>query len=403
MIITLHPDPALPGGAMALPPPLSGAAELHLRLGSRTTLARVVASGLQATAQLAPDLWEALAIPYEGMRLRAERRAPDLLELTPSVGVLCPGGMTGPFLHVPSPFAALAGEPGLFGLGFERGIDWESGRMNGYIPDNRSASPTSLVAARFPIPRVLWLMPGVCAKVRRQLRSAANLIAFNAISSLDPWRCHTLLAESPVLSPHLPESRRLRSAVDLAALLVRHPAVLVLTRGRRPLLVVQTEDGICVSGESCASLAAAGDRLGELTQNRPMVVQPRLRLALRLRCLTVQGKTGWRLLFHAVYGTRRGTLTALVRQLAIPRREARRLLRRIEHLCRTAARLLGEALHPLGILGIDIGLGPGAEGLWILSVTPRPRWPTAPTIRMRIMESQIAYGLLLAQAERLPE
>lgn len=126
--VRLIRDPALPAGGVALPPSARLPALRRLRLGCTASATRVTVAGSAGELRLAPDVWQGLGIPYEGLRLLLRQTGPGEVELGPTFGALYTGRkgrLSAAELQrrMHAYFGHKKHVPGLFALGFDRSTD----------------------------------------------------------------------------------------------------------------------------------------------------------------------------------------------------------------------------------------------------------------------------------------
>ncbi|MFZ5814427.1 MAG: YheC/YheD family protein [Bacillota bacterium] len=430
--IRLHQNEDLPRGWVRLPEGTPGKA-VRLRLGCAEVRASQGEPAPAGELQLARDLWEALSVPYPGLRLRLRRSPPDQVELGPAVGVIYPGRGRLPerewVERARLYFGHRIGEPGLLGLGFDETIDWEGRRLLGYVIDNRPGRAGEVVKAWFPIPAAVRLTWSIRREVIGGLRELTGNRAFNWIRSIGKWQFYSLLSAVEELKEHLPETRRLQSAADLAAMLARHEVVFVKQthgiKGRRAAQVRRTTGGfrLChiqdgVHRErSIPRLEELVVALRQVTGAGRCVVQRGILTAgpegrpLHFRIVTVRrAEGGWRVaVATACVARKSGTvftnlanggadeepLASLERHYGMSPEEARRSLERMEQLCLIASSALTEAFDPLGMLGFDVLVEQGSHRIWLLEANAVPGWGYPPEIQADLARSQTDLALAL--------
>jgi hypothetical protein len=431
MEVKVKRDPRLPAGSVGLPGGELGEG-MRLRFGCVEVEGRPLRAA-RGELRLAPDLWERLAVPYEEIRLSLRRAEPQLWELGPSLAVLYAGSASLPRREVEERadyyYGHLAGRPGLFAFGFDEAIDWARGTMNGYVVDNRPGRAGAVRPATFPIPAAVRLTWSIARSVIDQLRTCTGDRTFNWVRSLSKWRFFQLMHEEPDLRPFLPETRRARGDVALAAMLAKHREVFVkhvhgikgAGSARVSLLpsglaVTHVDHGRLVEVELPDLAAVKGHLDGVIGSNLRIVQQAipikgRQGRSLHVRVMTVQRPDGeWyvpiataivatdpaMIFTNVAHGGRdEDLLESLMIHHGMSQQEAEACQNQMLALALAVSRKLGRALHPLGLLGIDIAVDADSHRLWLFEANSVPGWGYDLAVEMEIARSQVDYGLSL--------
>lgn len=429
--VTVSPDPALPPGTAVLPYPEQ---PNRLRLGTAMVQPATVEHGDPGQIRLSPDLWQQLRVPYADIRLQA--RLDDTggeLELGPVVAALYmgkPQHYTQPWRERVADlyYAPFSRGPGLYALAFDEAVDWENGTMRGAVVDNRPRSGGSVIEAVFPIPAALRLAWRIRKEVIDELRERTGNRVLNWIRSIGKWQFWRILSADQGLKEHLPDTRLLRSAADVSAMLTRYGTVFLKhvhgTLGRRSMRARLLDDGLEVSYLDRTKrvqrrLPPDGiDQLMELTrqvlgEGRSIVQQGidangRAQRPLHFRVLLVREPDGsWRCaaltahvaympnMVYTNYGITSGAQNSLQRHYGMGPDQAAACTAEMVSLCCQGAGLLAAELDPLGILGFDVLVEGGTGRLWLLEANAVPAWEYSGTVTRDIATSQIAYALSL--------
>lgn len=421
----------LPAGQVRLPGGAPGESVI-LRLGS----ARV--EGVQAEpapmgeVHLAVDLFEALAVPYDAMPLAVQMSTPGEVEFGPAVAVLYPGRATlsqrQALGRAALYYGHLQGEPGLFALGFDEEIDWDRSRIFGYVLDHRPDQEERLVRTWFPIPAAVRLTWSIRRPAIDGLRERTANRTFNWVRSIGKWQFHTLLSADEALRPHLPETRLMQGAPDLAAMLIRHGVVFVKhvhgIKGRQAAQVSRLDDGfeLCHAGDRAQvrrtfpSLDALMEALRQVTGPGRCVVQRRIAItglegrAMHFRLVTVRRpEGGWRLAVgtacvaqeEAIFtnlahgAVDEGMAESLERHHGMDPEAAHRCVDEMVALTLRASATLEPSFHPIGILGFDLLVESGSHKIWLLEANAVPGWGYPLETELALARSQSDLALAL--------
>lgn len=433
MEVQLLPDRGLSPGSAALPPDLA-AGPLSLTLGSVTvSLQPAPVLAPAGELHLAPDLWDRLSVPYCGLRMTLRRDGGGGYELGPAVGILYsgpPDQVSRRWVEESAQlyFGHLVGQGGLFAIGFDEVIDWERGRMDGYVVKWSRKGPT-LLRSHFPIPAVVRLTWAIQRQAIARLREITRNRTFNWLRSLGKWQCHTLLSEDPVLRHHLPETRLYRSPADLAVMLVRHGSVFVKhvhsIKGRQVTQLMKTESGWRVryvdrgvpTERTGTVLADLLPILREVLGPGRWVVQAAIPTAgvsgRSLHVRVVVGRAeggGWRCFQTVAHvapderlvitnmangAVEMETEKALVRHYGMTAEQARQCRKEMVAISLLAADALELAFSPLGLIGFDFVAEPGTERVWFIEANTVPGPVGKPRLERAISRGQTDFALLL--------
>jgi hypothetical protein len=433
MELSLESTAELKAGCVSLP---EGAPSgpILIRFGCIEVEARQAGPASAGQMLLACDLWERLALPYEGIRLSLRWIDPSTLELGPSIVVLYAGAKAIERAEARERadlyYGPLTGQPGLYGFGFDEAIDWERSRMRGQILDNRPGEEGRLVTAWFAIPSVVRLAWSIRRSVIDQLRVVTANRTFNWVRSLSKGRFHKLLSTDPTLAEHLPETRSLRQSVDLALMLSKHKTVFVKDvhgiKGKGSICVrllpesfsVRYLDGDGLVERELPDLRAVEGCIQEVIESKFKIVQQAIQIkgrsghSMHFRVVTTrQPGGGWAapvamasvatdpsMIFttQANGAEDHPLVPALMAHHGMTQGEAQRSAAEgIELSLRTAERLSHE-LDPLGILGIDLVVDAESHRLWILEANTVPGFGYQdPAVDQALLRSQVDYGLSL--------
>lgn len=434
MEVQLFPDHGLKAGSAALPPDLAAGSLSALTLGSITVrLEPAPVSAPAGELHLAPDVWDRLSVPYDGLRLTLRADGGGRFELGPSVGILysgLPGRAPRGWVEKSAQlhFGHLDGQGGLFGIGFDQAIDWERGQIDGYVL-KWSRKGLVLLRSRFPIPAAVRLTWAIDRTVIARLREKTGNRTFNWIRSLGKWQSHTLLSEDPVLRRHLPETRLYRSSADLMAMLVRHGSLFVKhvhsIKGKRVAQLMKAEAGWRLR---FVDQGLPTERTGRLLKDllpvlRDLlgpgrwVVQAAIPTAgesgrsLHVRVVADRGKGGvWRCLRTVAHvapderlvitnianGARKmDAEEALVQHYGETAEQARQCCRQMMALSLRAAEVLERAFSPLGLLGFDLAVEPGTGRVWLIEPNTVPAYEPDPWLERAIPRGQTDFALQL--------
>lgn len=408
---------------------------MTLSMGGNQATVRPVRDSEPGQIRLASDVWKALAVPYEGLRMHLRQVDAAALQLGPVVAVLYAGqedslSERAVTARADYHFGHVRTEPGLWAMGFAKSIDWRHSVMYGYVVDNRPNPAEPVLPARFPMPDAVRLTWSIPRDVITQLRERTGNRTFNWNRNLGKWEFHTRMTGVRKLAQYLPDTRLFRNQVDLAAMLARYDTIFVKyvfgIKGRGSVRIDRSPEGLIarhmVGTEQVESTAATLTELmpqvRQVVGRARSVVQQGLDLtgqegrALDFRVVTVRTETGgWRcpvvtakvapderLVFTNVANgaTEEEALMTLQTHHGMSRREARRCLRRMIALCIRAARVLQEPLHPLGILGFDVVVEPGTGRLWLLEANTVPGFGYSPELDAELARSQVDYARFLA-------
>jgi hypothetical protein len=430
--LSLHLAGDLAPGTAACPDLGQGA--LTLRIGTKRMLVQLEGEAPAGQLHLARDLWDSFSLPYQGIRLRTRWTAAGEAELGPSVLILYGAGsasaaemMERAVLY----FGHLAECPGLFGLGWQREIDWESGTIEGWVVDNRSGAGLA-VQSRMPIPAVVRLTWSHGAGVIARLVALTGGLTFNANRNLSKWQFYDWLSGEAELRDHLPETVRYRGRADLAAMLVRHGTVYAKSiysiRGTGVARIRSVAGSFEVSHiesrrqvtEAAADIAELEAILGRLHSKETVILQEGVPIiglqgrALDFRIITVRDRAGgWQVPFTAgkVASNHELVITnvangayededveaVLTVHCGLAGAAARSCLEAMADLCVRASTALAARMDPVGIFGYDVAVEPGTGRLWLLEANTVPGWKgySATTVR-RLARSQADYALFLS-------
>jgi hypothetical protein len=433
--LTLRQDPVLLPGTAAMAADvartLACGGSCALRLGCTTVSATVYRRAPAGELRLARDLWERLGVPLRSMDLAVRRNDNGELELGPSVAVLYPGrsdqlssGAVADSARFY--FGHTRSVPGLFAIAGDESIDWERGTIDGFVVGQRLRRPTR---ATFPIPAVVRLTWAIRTGVIAHLRERTSNRTFNWVRSIGKWEQHTLLRTVPEVAPHLPETRLLRNAADILAMVAAHGTVFVKhvhgIQGRRNARVRLRDDGLEVShmdrGHPVEHLVPPGDLNAPVRSavgEGRCIVQQGIPLqglegrALHFRVVTVRRPDGgWRcpvvtasvapdkqsLFTNAAHGaTDEDPVDSLRRHFGMRETDAAACITRMTDLCLAGAPALAERFDPLGILGWDVAVEAGTHRLWLLEANAVPGWGYPDSVERDLARSQIDYALALS-------
>ncbi len=439
-LVSLYRSATLEPGHLRLPG--TGAKTEHsLRFGSVEVMSTCAGKAPPGEAHLAADLWDRLAIPYDGIRLTLRQAAPDQLELGPAVAVLYPGRERVPLREMCDRavlyYGHLCSAPGLLAFGFDEEIDWERRRARGWVLDNRPGREGELLRSWYPIPAAVRLTWSIRRDVIDHLREITANRTFNWVRSIGKWQFHTLLSDHETLRHHLPETRLLSGPPDLAAMLIRHESLFVKhvhgVKGQRAARIRRTASGfeLChvAEGEQhCLlfpTLQEMWPVLRQVTGEGRCVVQQGIAITgrqgapLHFRILPVRGPGGrWRLLVAtACVSQTKGAvftnlangaldqpvLESLETHCGMRSDEAHRCMDEMVSLCLTAAEVLESAFHPLGLLGFDVLVEAETRRIWLLEANAVPGWGYPEETETELARSQTDLALALAGFARSEE
>lgn len=434
MALALFPEPNLPPASAQLPGDLlispNPSAPARIRLGCVESQARVDGGGPPGQILMAPDLLRSLCVPFAGLRFRARDTEDGGFELGPAVGILYAGTPDSISLAEAEARADLyfghLTPVGLQALCFDRAIDFSRNVAHGYLvrPAEQGGGVTE---AEFPIPAAVRLAWSIRREVIDSLRRVTGNRTFNWVRNLGKWQLYNVLADDSRFRPHLPETRLLRSEIDLAALLVRYPSVFV-----KHVHSVQGSGvaRVCPDGMGFSVTRVRNER--SQTQNFPdlpavyrfldMALDPGRRIvqrglnlkgregrSLHFRVLTVRERSGgWRvphmvaqvasdqeLLITNLHNgaVNLSAASALEDHIGLTAGKSRQVIGEMERICLEATQLLAERLAPLGILGFDLGLESGSDHPWLLEANTVPGWRYPPEVRWALARSQTDYAL----------
>lgn len=431
--MTLLLDPALPPGTVVLPyeePPD------RLRLGTATVRPDSVQQGEPGQVRLARDLWQKLSVPYEAIRLLARPGGAGELELGPAVGVLYAGkpksyGQRWLTDAADFSYGPFSGAPGLYAFAFDEAVDWEQGTMHGVVIDNRPDARRSTVEATFPIPAALRLAWSIRKEAIEALKERTGNRAFNWVRSIGKWQFHTTLSADGELREHLPETRLLRSAVDVSAMLTRHGTVFLKhvhgIKGHRSMRVRLLED--CMEARyldghrqierrlPLTGLHELMDLVRQVLGQGRCIVQQGIAItgregrALHFRVLLMREPTGsWRCAAltadvaaseGSVFtnlscgSTESDALVSLEQHYGMAPDHAAAIAADMVSLCCRGAALLQEQFDPLGILGFDVVVDAPTGQLRLLEANAVPGWGYPEPVERDLASGLIAYALSL--------
>jgi glutathione synthase/RimK-type ligase-like ATP-grasp enzyme len=433
MDLVLQRADSLPRGSVQLPAGFSSEPVRTVRFGCLTARVTADAAAPDGVVRLAPDLWAKLFVPYDGMLVAVQARAPGEVEFGPTVAVLYNGGCRSLSRAEAQERLDLyyghLGQPnGLLALGFEDAMDWDTGTMEGYLWD-RSAGRPRLLRTRFPIPAVVRLTWAIGRDTIRHLRECTGERTFNWVRNIGKWQFHTLMSRADGLAEYLPDTRLFRGHVDLLAMLVRHGTVFVKhvfsIKGRGVARVRQTRQGFqvrhmagdTVKDESFDRLSDLVPYLRKVVGAGRVIVQQGLPLAgrdgraMHFRVLVQRDRAGrWRAshVFANVAPDERLVFTnvangaseeeptqALQYHHGMSTREAADCCDRMRSLCLRAAEVLAVPFHPLGLLGFDVGVDADTGRLWLLEANSVPGWGYSAAVDTDLARSQADYALYL--------
>lgn len=436
MEVAVRLNRRLAHGTVALPEGVPGVS--RLRLGSLLAPVTSLATTATDRLELAADLWEQLSLPYQAIRLDLRTGADGEAELGPAVAMLYagrPGSISRAIAQerLTLFFGHHAHRPGLFALGFDESIDWEQGVMTGYVMDTRPGREGQAVATRFPIPRAVHLRWAIRKEAIDRFRTLTGNRVFNWVRNMSKWEFYSLMAAEPDLAAYLPETRLLRSHVDLAAMLVKHGEVYVKhvfgIQGRANARVklfgggfhiTRIEEGRPVE-TTVADLANLRTTLREVLGQGRLVVQEGLALhgvkgrKLDFRLLVAPASEGgWRCLFaHAKVANDSETLftnlangaqdtdpvAALMEHHGLPPAEAMAVMERMVGLCLRAAPVLDQVYHPLCLLGFDVAREAATGRITLLEANTVPGWGYSPEVEQELARAVTDFACHLAQAD----
>lgn len=390
---------------------------------------------------LAGDLWDRLALPFSGMRLRLRRTGAREVELGPTVAVIFAGraeelSQDRVAYRAGLCFGHRAGTAGLFALGFDDSIDWEQGTVSGYVMDNRPGSAGEAVATRFPIPASIRLSFSIRSSAVERLKELTGNRAFNWVRGLDKHLFYTLLSADTDLQEYLPDTRLVQGPADLAAMLTRHDTVFVKnvvgSRGKALARVRRTDDGFELSHIERGNMvhSAAPDLDSLVIQLRKAVGSGRsivqqgvntvgnLGRAAHFRIVLVKdGQGQWQcpvtealaspdqeLVFtnHANGALEIPLVEYLNEHHGLHPLAAAECEEEMIQLCFKVANVLEPSLHPLGMLGVDLGRDVRSGKLWLFEANTVPGWGYPDEVEHRMAQSLTDYALYLAEWNRLP-
>ncbi|HWI63232.1 MAG TPA: YheC/YheD family protein [Symbiobacteriaceae bacterium] len=427
MEVAVRCDRRLPDGTVILPDDIAAAS---LRLGCNSAALQQVRPGRAGSIVLASDLWRQLSVPFDGMSLNLHAGDGDEVILGPSVAVLYAGKASSISTTTARERLALffgdrTAEAGLYALAFDESIDWETGLMDGFVLNGTSAVP-----AQFPIPAAVHLRWAILRDVIEALRERTGGKVFNWVRNMSKWQFYSLLSPVPELTEYLPETRVLRSFVDLAAMLVRHESVFVKQvfgiRGIGSARVRRIPEGFELAYLQNGAMAAATlPRVNELMEairatlgTGKLIVQQGLDLTgargrrLDFRVVAVRdGAGGWRCaLRHAKVApdetlvfmnlangaTDSDMLEALEQHCGLAPAEAEQTADAMTALALRTAEVLAGPYHPLGILGIDLARDMATGRVYLLEANTVPGWSYPEPVETALARSMAAYALSLA-------
>lgn len=430
--IRLHRNDRLAPGQVRIPEGRPGE-RVVLSLGSARAEGVQVEPAPAGELHLAEDLWETLVVPFDSLLVEMRSAGAGEIELGPAVGVLYPGEERLSWREAEERAAVYYGDrasdPGLFALGFDQAIDWQGGRMAGYVLDNRPGRHGEVLRSWFPIPTAIRLTWAIRRDVILRLRELTQNRTFNWVRSIGKGEFHRLISADEGLRPYLPETRMLRTAPDLAALLVRHGVVFVkLVHGLQgygsvrvrwtgeELELIHMHHGEQVE-RTCGSLEELMPALRAITGPGRRVVQQGIPItglqgrALHFRLVTVRRpEGGWRLVVGTacVAGDARSIFTNLAHgaedqdleeslqiHCGVGPEEARRTAGEMEALCLRASAILEETFAPLGLLGFDLLVEAGSPRIWLLEANAVPGWGYPTAIEEDLARSQVELALAL--------
>ncbi len=435
MEVGLYSSSLLSPGMVIVPGRLPWKGRARLRFGAAMAEVSMAGGYLEDQLVCAWDVWERLAVPFEGLRVQLREVGPGDWELGPAVAVLYRGAERWPETDMNQRaelyYGHLEGRPGLYAFAFEDAIDWEKGIMHGYVVDNRP--PTGGVRttpASFPVPAVVRLTWSTLGKTITRLREMTGNRTFNWLRTMNKWTFHRLISEVPGLSEYLPETRRLRGEVDLAAMVARHGTVFVKyvhgIQGARAMRVRHTGKGLELAymqqgKPMTANLQTLNDVLAlirEVVGPGACVVQQGIETtgregrALHFRIVTVRDPSGaWRVLHgkasvpqdprvvftNLANGARiEDWQKSLEQHYGMEQEEAEACCAQMSRICLEAAAVLAKRYDPLGILGFDIVLDAATRRMWMLEANPVPGWHYPNEIVTQMARSQTDYALALS-------
>lgn len=436
MEVTLRSDARLPPGTVAVPGRPAGAGRLRLRLGTAVTDVATVPAEREDEFQCAPDVWNRLAVPFEGLRMEMLAGADgEELELGPAVAVLYPGAGCLPWREIEARaslyFGHLKGRPGLYAIGFDKAIDWDRAAMEGCVVDNRPGSEGRVLRAAFPVPAAVRLTWSIQRDAIGRLRELTQNRTFNWLRSLNKWSFHRLLSEHPALAEHLPETQKLRSIVELAGMLARHEVAFVKhvhgTQGIQAVRIERLAEEFVVSYivqgrmivERLDTLEAVMATVRAVVGTGPSIVQQGIAAtglegrALHFRILIVRDPDGgWRVALATASvaadtqlkftnmangAIEQDCLSALQEHYGMEPEAADRASRCMVTTCLEAAQVLSGHYDPLGILGFDVVIDLGTRRLWLLEANPVPGWHYNENMDQLLARSQTDFALSLAR------
>lgn len=434
MEVTLVRDFTLPAGCVRLPESISGGGEVTLRFGCATISARPMKRAADAQVQLAPDLWEQLAIPFEEMRLQFKSTGPRAFELGPTIGILYagnPGSRRGAAETLDLYYDDLDEKPGLYAIMYESTIDWAQGTIEGYLFDNSSRARKRVSRSRIPIPAVVRLAWAIRHDVIKQLRELTRDRTFNWVRSIGKWEFHQLMSEVRGVRKHLPNTQLYRSAADLIAMLVRHKTVFVkhahTIQGLQVARVQLDGEGVEIGHIerqrqkvvrfshplSCIPYLKQALGQGRWIVQQGVSTQGRQNRALDFRVVVAQDANGWwaplttarvapddeLVITNVANGaTDEVAVDSLKIHYGMTEQEALACIDRMTTLCIKAAGVLGQHYHPLGIIGFDLALDRESDQIWMIEANSVPGLDYEPNVgpTEHLYRSQIEYALSLA-------
>jgi hypothetical protein len=423
----------LPRGSVQLPARLSDRPVRTVRFGCLTAEVTSVRHGRPGVVRLAPDLWRKLWVPYDSMPVAVRTGAPGDLVLGPTVAVLYAGACrlsrAEAVERLELYYGHLDRPAGLLAIGFEESIDWRHGTMEGYLWEERRGRRL-LLRTRFPIPAVVRLTWSIRQETIRQLRERTGNRTFNWVRNIGKWQFHTLLSAVEDLREYLPQTRLLRSPLDLMAMIARHDMVFVKNvfglQGRSMARIQRLPEGFLVRHMDGSTLVerpfesvddlvpyvrgVVGPGRAIIQQGLPLV--GRLGRALDFRVVVArEGADRWRCLVvnanvapddRVVFtniangATDEDALESLQQHCGLTEKAAADCQHRMCDLCLRAAEVLGGQFHPLGLLGFDVGVDTTSGRLWLLEANSVPGWGYPPPIEMDLARSQADYALELS-------
>jgi glutathione synthase/RimK-type ligase-like ATP-grasp enzyme len=438
LAVELVRDPNLARGSVALPEGTELPAELNLTLGGNRAAVRSGGGAPAGQLRLAPDVWDQLSVPFDGLRLHMRHQqvgSETTVELGPVIVVLYPGRERSVPRRVAAArarysFGHLQSEPGLWAIGFANSIDWDQGALSGYVVDNRPGQPEAALPARLPMPDAVRLTWSIPRDVIEQLRERTGGRTFNWVRNLGKWQFYKQMAADPKLSRYLPETRLFKDQVDLAAMLTRHGTIFVKNvfgiKGRGSARVDRRQRGFLaryMNGNrqeetTAGTLAELLPKVRRVVGRRRVIVQQGIPLTgkegrgLDFRVLTVRTEAGgWccplvmakvapddRLTFTNVANgaTDEDAVESLKRHHGMTQDEAEVCIQQMTALCLDAARALEGPLHPLGIVGFDVIVERDTHRLWLLEANTVPGFGYGAETDAALARTQVDYARFLA-------